>query len=336
MDFNERRFDKRVMTSKNKWIKAFRTLKIVTTTGDRSETNESSSSSSRLSFPVGQHVFQENTYKKITACDVCREILRGHSRQGLKCKLCKMNVHSGQCQENAPKCQPKPRLLRKQKSASELEVKQTIGDIEDKALESNLDTMGDSLGDVYPTQHRLSTAEEFYESKHMSNIVSLSNEEVYDTRRIFGGDDSYEIRRSERIERPDRCERSSADNRWNNRPIVEISSETTENTNRQIAPIITHEKSSAPHSRSRSNASSSGSSPSYLLAVKTQLHAYSAPHSPQRKKLSLRMKSLSLDSPESTEHVLSCRKQVSHQMPQYNNTYNNQCMPTFVIFYHLF
>lgn len=42
-----------------------------------------------------------------------------------------------------------------------------------------------------------------------------------------------------------------------------------------MAPIISHEKSSVNQIRSRSNASSSGSSPSYLLSVKTPLHAYS-------------------------------------------------------------
>ena len=35
------------------------------------------------------HVFQEYTYKKITPCDVCSQILRGHTRQGIKCKLCR-------------------------------------------------------------------------------------------------------------------------------------------------------------------------------------------------------------------------------------------------------
>ena len=50
------------------------------------------------------HVFQEYTYKKITPCDVCSQMLvfslsifssllahrlRGHTRQGLKCKLCR-------------------------------------------------------------------------------------------------------------------------------------------------------------------------------------------------------------------------------------------------------
>ena len=45
----------------------------------------------------------------------------GHTRQGMKCKICRMNVHPD-CQSQAPKCQPKSRLLlRRQRSASELE-----------------------------------------------------------------------------------------------------------------------------------------------------------------------------------------------------------------------
>lgn len=71
-------------------------------------------------FESGQHILQEYTYKKVAACDVCREILRGHVRQGLKCKLCKINVHA-ECQDKVPRCQPKPRLLRRQRSTSEIE-----------------------------------------------------------------------------------------------------------------------------------------------------------------------------------------------------------------------
>lgn len=47
-------------------------------------------------------------------------IFSGHTRQGLKCRFCKMNVHVD-CQDKAPKCQPKSRLLRRQKSTSEIE-----------------------------------------------------------------------------------------------------------------------------------------------------------------------------------------------------------------------
>lgn len=46
----------------------------------------------------------------------------GHTRQGLKCRVCKMNVHVD-CQDNAKSCQSKSRLLRRQKSTSEIETR---------------------------------------------------------------------------------------------------------------------------------------------------------------------------------------------------------------------
>jgi len=50
----------------------------------------------------------------------------GHTRQGLKCKLCRMNVHPD-CQAQVPRCQPKGRLLlRRQRSASELDSGQRM------------------------------------------------------------------------------------------------------------------------------------------------------------------------------------------------------------------
>ncbi|XP_071442737.1 uncharacterized protein Stacl isoform X8 [Hetaerina americana] len=74
-------------------------------------------------LPPGIHQFQEYTYKKITPCDICSQVLRGHTRQGLKCRVCKLNVHVD-CQEKAmgAKCQAKSRLLRRQKSTSEIET----------------------------------------------------------------------------------------------------------------------------------------------------------------------------------------------------------------------
>ncbi|GBP15126.1 hypothetical protein EVAR_11426_1 [Eumeta japonica] len=68
------------------------------------------------------HNFQEYTYKKITPCDVCSQVLRGHTRQGLRCKLCKMNVHTD-CVTQVGRCQTKSRLLRRQKSTSEIEAR---------------------------------------------------------------------------------------------------------------------------------------------------------------------------------------------------------------------
>ena len=44
------------------------------------------------------HQFAEYTYKNITSCDVCSQIMKGSARQGLKCKLCRMNVHAD-CQD---------------------------------------------------------------------------------------------------------------------------------------------------------------------------------------------------------------------------------------------
>merc|ERR1719233_2445928 len=38
--------------------------------------------------------------------------MKGHTRQGLKCKLCRMNVHA-ECQEKVVKCQPKAKLQRR-------------------------------------------------------------------------------------------------------------------------------------------------------------------------------------------------------------------------------
>jgi len=70
------------------------------------------------------HQFQEYTYKKITPCDVCSQVLRGHTRQGLKCRVCKLNVHLD-CQDKVGRCQAKSRLLRRQKSTSEIETRVT-------------------------------------------------------------------------------------------------------------------------------------------------------------------------------------------------------------------
>ena len=58
------------------------------------------------------------SYKNITSCDVCSQIMKGNTRQGLKCKLCRMNVHP-ECQDRVVKCQPKAKFSR-MKSGSEM------------------------------------------------------------------------------------------------------------------------------------------------------------------------------------------------------------------------
>ncbi|XP_067135891.1 protein vav isoform X4 [Centruroides vittatus] len=135
-DENQHNRDRKTSTSstagmKNKWLKAFRSLKTGSINmpekndlGDKKNGKGPTRPQSATPSPLdtGQHIFQEYTYKKITPCDYCSQILRGHVRQGLKCKMCKMNVHAD-CQDKVSKCQPKPRLLRRQKSTSEIETK---------------------------------------------------------------------------------------------------------------------------------------------------------------------------------------------------------------------
>ncbi|KAH8253665.1 hypothetical protein KR032_006396 [Drosophila birchii] len=142
---NERKFSAATAPSmKTKWLKAFKSLKpagsgsaqqadsqptprqnqmyhAVSTVLTLRRNGASSTASEPLRPNLdGSHHLQEYTYKKITACDVCSQILRGHTRQGLRCRICKLNAH-GDCAPNLPRCQPKQKLLRRQKSTSELE-----------------------------------------------------------------------------------------------------------------------------------------------------------------------------------------------------------------------
>ncbi|XP_040569919.1 uncharacterized protein Stacl isoform X5 [Lepeophtheirus salmonis] len=118
---------------KNKWVKAFKSIKGSSGKDQPTERQRTGNTSAQALLETN-HIFQEYTYKKITPCDVCSQILRGHTRQGMKCKLCRLNVHPD-CQEKAAKCQPKTRLLRRQKSASELDPR--IGNLVDEDTPSS-------------------------------------------------------------------------------------------------------------------------------------------------------------------------------------------------------
>nr|CAH7722057.1 unnamed protein product [Callosobruchus chinensis] len=197
-------------SSKNKWLKAFKSLK--TPPPEAEKKNGAAATRELLKGDPDAHNFQEYTYKKITPCDVCSQVLRGHTRQGLKCRICKMNVHVD-CQEKASKCQTKARLLRRQKSTSEIETRVPEPNVDDETLPAS-----------YQGGSRLSSA---------SSDLSMR-------RRLFAGMKS----------------------------LTGFGSRS-----RQRSPG--HRSISLPET----------------------------PHSPRRQKLNLRMKSLSLDSPESTEHV---------------------------------
>ncbi|KAL3199397.1 hypothetical protein MRX96_014041 [Rhipicephalus microplus] len=217
-------------TIKNKWLKAFRSLKTSSGASDKPDGPDRKGSHAAggpggagVSWDTGQHVFQEYTYKKVTACDVCREILRGHVRQGLKCKLCKFNVHA-ECQDKASRCQPKPRLLRRQRSASEIETKIIPAEPEEEKTPS---ATPDAVDPIY-------------------QLLKQAGDLGGSSRRDRGGGDT-------------------------------------------------------PSALSR--------------LVPGADRDGGAPHSPQRKKLSLRMKSLSLDSPESNDHAHRRRQLTAPQSP---------------------
>lgn len=97
---------------KSKWVAAFKSIN-----GGKQEPSAKNGSPPILE---NYHVLHEYTYKKMTPCDVCSEVLRGHSRQGLRCKLCRTNIHT-YCQEKVGRCQSKTKLLtRRQTCATDM------------------------------------------------------------------------------------------------------------------------------------------------------------------------------------------------------------------------
>lgn len=102
---------------KLKWLKAFKSLKTSSPTTPPLSDKRSLDSE-------GGHVWREYTYRKITPCDACGQVLRGHSRQGLRCRNCKANAHTdcisavqpAMCPSLAPKKGGGIPLLRRQKT----------------------------------------------------------------------------------------------------------------------------------------------------------------------------------------------------------------------------
>ncbi|XP_045474668.1 uncharacterized protein LOC123680682 isoform X5 [Harmonia axyridis] len=208
---------------KTKWLKAFKSLKTPPPESEKKNQmyhavstiismrkNGAAATRELLKGDPDAHHFQENTYKKITPCDVCQQILRGHTRQGLKCRICKMNIHVD-CQDKASKCQTKAKLLRRQKSTSEIETR-----VPESALEEE------------PRRHTHA-----YLATNPADATSMR-------RRLFAGMKS-------------------------------------------LTGFGSRSRHGSPGHRS--------------------ISLPETPHSPRRQKLNLRMKSLSLDSPESTEHA---------------------------------
>ncbi|XP_018058461.1 PREDICTED: uncharacterized protein LOC108693820 [Atta colombica] len=120
---------------KLKWLKAFKSLKTSSpTTPPLSDKGKQATMYHAVSTVVamsrksleseGGHTWREYTYRKITPCDACGQVLRGHSRQGVRCRGCKANAHTdcinmvqpALCPSLAPKKSGGIPLLRRQKT----------------------------------------------------------------------------------------------------------------------------------------------------------------------------------------------------------------------------
>ncbi|KAK1123570.1 hypothetical protein K0M31_008272 [Melipona bicolor] len=100
-------------STKHKWLKAFKSLKTSSPTTPPSADKKSLESE-------GGHSWREYTYRKITPCDGCGQVLRGHSRQGIRCRGCKANVHTDCISQVQPfTCPKKGGLLRRQKTQAD-------------------------------------------------------------------------------------------------------------------------------------------------------------------------------------------------------------------------
>ncbi|TGZ43158.1 Uncharacterized protein DBV15_09810 [Temnothorax longispinosus] len=181
----------------------------------------------------GGHTWREYTYRKITPCDACGQVLRGHSRQGVRCRGCKANAHTdcinmvqpALCPSLAPKKGGGIPLLRRQKT-------QVPADEVPASSEHNVDA-------------------------------------IYQVLKQAG-----EIR----------------GNSTNSPPTP---------------PTAEHPPSGAAPSSARASSHPCSSSTSGKAHHQEFLPTLEPPHSPQRRRerLNLRMKSLSLDSPEGSAHV---------------------------------
>ncbi|XP_062544757.1 uncharacterized protein LOC134211662 isoform X3 [Armigeres subalbatus] len=230
---------------KTKWLKAFRSLKPAGSANDRKSGN-----GAQIRFDGSDnHNLQEYTYKKITPCDVCSQVLRGHTRQGLRCRICKVNVHAD-CASQLPKCQVKQKLLRRQKSTSEIENR--------TELEEEKPTDIDQIYQVLKKANEISSGKAAAESKAQANTTTTSDANAM----------------------------TGASNPQLEIPVVNVP-DYPDRTPRRGPP-----KSQGPNYQPQKQG---------LSAPTTTDMSSSAPHSPRRQKLNLRMKSLSLDSPESSE-----------------------------------
>ncbi|XP_059620492.1 uncharacterized protein LOC132264349 isoform X1 [Phlebotomus argentipes] len=254
---------------KTKWLKAFRSLKPASGSAVNEKSNQmyhavstvltmrkngAAAAPERIRVGDGDtHNLQEYTYKKITPCDVCSQVLRGHTRQGLRCRICKMNAHAD-CASQLPKCQVKQKLLRRQKSTSEIENR------------------------VEVEEEKPNEIDQIYQVLKQAGEISNKGSEKTGNGGAAAPPDIV-------IKAPECPERSAL----------------------RRAPPKPAPPTGAPQQRQG------------LVAPLADVSSSAAPHSPRRQKLNLRMKSLSLDSPESSELHGQMRRRGGHAGPSSSN-----------------
>ncbi|XP_033611428.1 uncharacterized protein LOC111874632 isoform X2 [Cryptotermes secundus] len=292
---------------KNKWLKAFKSLKTTSTPSNgavNKECEKKNGKDREGAFPPGSleaaaHTFQEYTYKKITPCDVCSQVLRGHTRQGLKCRVCKLNVHVD-CQEKVGRCQPKSRLLRRQKSTSEIEtrIQEPLPD-EEKPQEIDLIyQVLKQAGEI--SSSRSGTARALTPAPPAAASVKQS-EQPNGTGSTAPNVGSFHRRSGPTQQQPLLLRGAASSLTVGPVPHASISDISAGGGANSMLPDTHRRRRMFAGMKSLSvfgGRNHRGESP-----TSRSISLPETPHSPRKQKLNLRMKSLSLDSPESTEHV---------------------------------
>ncbi|EDS28233.1 conserved hypothetical protein [Culex quinquefasciatus] len=111
----------------------------------------------------------------------------GHTRQGLRCRICKVNVHAD-CATQLPKCQVKQKLLRRQKSTSEIESR--------TELEEEKPTDIDQIYQVLKKAGEISSGKvSAVESRVQVNSTSTSDANAVENVRLVTGEgDAIDVR----------------------------------------------------------------------------------------------------------------------------------------------
>ncbi|KAH8392722.1 hypothetical protein KR215_003190 [Drosophila sulfurigaster] len=293
---NERKFSAATAPSmKTKWLKAFKSLKPAGS-GSAQQSDRRNGASNAPSESLrpnldGSHHLQEYTYKKITACDVCSQILRGHTRQGLRCRICKLNAH-GDCAPNLPRCQPKQKLLRRQKSTSELENRV---DIEEETGDKSIQMQGKTLDNVGVSVGVGGAGAPSASSSIALPLQPLSGNERPPAPEIpIVNVPTHDTTQLDQLSHPHQQQHPQQQQQ---RSLASVAQAAAVRAGRGVRPPPVAMPILGVQLQQQELQQQRGG-----LPVPTQdISSSSAPHSPRRQKLNLRMKSLSLDSPESSE-----------------------------------